>query len=364
MGVNGMVQAVALGDDFSGTDESLGGNINASALAFIGSTDKSLIVADHRVGSIVATWPAPAPITSVYCYSEEGKGGRVLSTDASGCVLIWECRTGTVLSSHSLNDGLTAGSTAKSEGGPRRRGGALHVSCLACAPLQTEAYEGARSEAPFAAAVCGDNSLRILERWSAGSSSGELFGSVRARHVLRGPQLRNWPIGAAWWRGLHHKPPRFSSKGGTASGSSGAAAAQNDLADSTEGRGSNDRVKQLPWSHALVLACGSADGKIHLYDASSLPKSPALSQEQAATAGDKATSPSLPHGLAASGTPVPVQVLPCRSPGDRTYCVDWHPHEPCLASGSADGMVRLWQPVARQVAKTSNTRTSRPPPRR
>jgi len=416
--INGMVQAVALGDELSIVDSSLG-NQNPSSLAFIGSTDRSLIVADHRVGSVVATWRAPAPITSVYCYDEEGSGGRVLSADASGSVLIWDCRTGTISASHNLGSGGGGGSGSSGLGHRdgsesvrhRRSGGSsqtLHISSLACVPLQTESYEGVRSEGPFTAAVCGDNSLRVLERLShvvrcfKGPSSieeTELQVTLRPRHVLRGPQLRNWPIGAAWWRGLHHKPPKFSAKGTSASSGNGGGVgvvgvsggvvvgsetAQLDLlTQETSSTLGNDRVKQLPWSHALVLACGSADGKIHLYDASSLPRSP-LPTTPFGTGGnggtgggggpavmDDKTSDSssqvLPHhdngsvplGLASSGAPQLVQVLASRSPGDRTYCVDWHPHEPCLASGSADGIVRLWQPVARQVAKTSNTRASR-----
>ena len=41
--------------------------------------------------------------------------------------------------------------------------------------------------------------------------------------------------------------------------------------------------------------------------------------------------------------PKPMQILTGHT--DRVYTVDWHPLEPCLATGSADGTLRLWAPA-------------------
>jgi hypothetical protein len=161
----------------------------------------------------------------------------------------------------------------------------------------------------------------------------------------------------------------------------------------------------VQWSHAQVLACGSADGKVYLFDASATPRLPPLDPHQLRTAADvhaaalaaasssssgsssfssNGGSSSLAGEVAGAGAgavlgwrefsacavsdgassasaggqvqgaPVPVQALAARGGGggggpvggaQRVYAVEWHPHEPRLASGGADGVVRLWAPV-------------------
>ncbi|CBN74243.1 conserved unknown protein [Ectocarpus siliculosus] len=65
------------------------------------------------------------------------------------------------------------------------------------------------------------------------------------------------------------------------------------------------------WQHSLVLATGSADGSIHVFD---------LSKGQ----GDE------------------IQTL--LGHRDRVYSADFHPTEPKLVSSSADKTVLIWEP--------------------
>ncbi|CAN0283832.1 unnamed protein product, partial [Discosporangium mesarthrocarpum] len=68
------------------------------------------------------------------------------------------------------------------------------------------------------------------------------------------------------------------------------------------------------WQQSVVLATGSAEGNIHLFD---------LSKWQ----GEE------------------MQVL--RGHTDRVYSVDFHPVDPKLVSCSADRTVRIWAPMRR-----------------
>lgn len=79
------------------------------------------------------------------------------------------------------------------------------------------------------------------------------------------------------------------------------------------GKGAVYRPCQMPIQSAFILASGSADGKILLYDVGG-----------------------------PSGTGERVQVL--RGHKDRVHAVEFHPTEPMLASCSADATVRLWSP--------------------
>ncbi|CAM9552433.1 unnamed protein product [Choristocarpus tenellus] len=69
------------------------------------------------------------------------------------------------------------------------------------------------------------------------------------------------------------------------------------------------------WQHSLVLATGSADGNIHMFD---------LSKSQ----GEE------------------MQIL--RGHEDRVYSVDFHPMDPKLVSCSADSTVRIWVPMRKR----------------
>ncbi|CAN0569715.1 unnamed protein product [Ectocarpus sp. 12 AP-2014] len=69
------------------------------------------------------------------------------------------------------------------------------------------------------------------------------------------------------------------------------------------------------WQHSLVLATGSADGSIHVFD---------LSKGQVSQCGDE------------------IQTL--RGHRDRVYSADFHPTEPKLVSSSADKTVLIWEP--------------------
>jgi WD40 repeat protein len=78
-------------------------------------------------------------------------------------------------------------------------------------------------------------------------------------------------------------------------------------------KGTVYRPCEMPIQSAFILASGSADGNVYLFDVG---------------------------GSAGSGGRV--QVL--RGHRDRVHAAEFHPSEPLLASASADNTVKLWTP--------------------
>lgn len=72
----------------------------------------------------------------------------------------------------------------------------------------------------------------------------------------------------AFFRGLHHRPPRvrLSLGGSGGSGGGGGKCAGGSKGSRGGGLGYDDLGKD--WQHSLVLATGSADGNIHVFDIS------------------------------------------------------------------------------------------------
>ena len=264
------VGVAILGDRGNGEgigDSSVGGSANdintGSTCHRIMTADGSgaMLVWDARTGQILlreSVDPAQTSTQSEEVQSGAGSSGTEVSNGGFGAN---DSRRG------------VRSETSRHGSAQRRRSGALNVSCLAVSPgnsrllrllydnepfrerfhnrdmgklrqtgltaenerlrelLRQEGRLGvSNDEGRYAAAVCSDNSIRIVDRCfydhaevaaklteaSATASSNrqaegmpkelpELPGVLlRTKQTLRGPQLRNWPIGAAWWRGAQH----------------------------------------------------------------------------------------------------------------------------------------------------------------
>ena len=222
---------------------------------------------------------------------------------------------------------------------------------------------------------CGDTDLFPVD-----ARVSELPGvMLRTKQVLRGPQLRNWPIGASWWKGADLGVEKQDNLPTTSAYLDGTG----DRLDTDALNVDTPAPTLFPWSQSLVLASGSADGRIYLYDIaknglmSMTPVSAEMMSQHllqtdsldacdftrtlknsdydikgrcsdvrdVSLGGIEDDSAAHPVGNKYSGRGAPsslIQVLSGHR--DRVYCVDWSPIEPCLASGSADGVVRLWRP--------------------
>ncbi|CAN0417998.1 unnamed protein product [Pylaiella littoralis] len=287
--------------------------------------------------SVVATWNCEAFVNSLHVYSD---GSKVVSADASGKILTWDTRTGGIVDSYSLEDPIhishiqasppdagrqdeeglllaancfdntlrvfhrrflnnsrprrsrhAGGGGGSGGGGSSGSGGGSHKTAGGGA--------GAGAAANAASSGTSSTSSQSSDAGKAASSSpgvgmGEVGEdrepSLELMHALRGHTVKNWPIRCAFFRGLHHRPPRVRlgvAKGGGGGGGGGGA-----------GRGGNGRGQQgggggsgsgagggggkggrycggmgnndlgNDWQHSLVLATGSTDGSIHVFDLS------------------------------------------------------------------------------------------------
>ncbi|CDF40849.1 unnamed protein product [Chondrus crispus] len=196
----------------------------------------------------------------------------------------------------------------------------------------------------FMAVNSYDNFLRVYDRGSS-LLKGEK-PELKAVHALSGIKNTHWPIKSSFFMGSDYRPPssgskhrrqrraRESSKASTTSAegrgvededryassseggdelsySSSSEAAENEAVDEEEADEAGTTIGG-PIQNSLILASGSADGNICLFDVGGRPGTGALLQT---LEGHK----------------------------DRVYGVDFHPNEPILASCSADCGIKIWQ---------------------
>lgn len=218
------------------------------------------------------------------------------------------------------------------------------------------------------------NYLKVYDRGSS------LFGPLKSTnlklmHSLRGVVNRNWPIKSSFFVGPNYRPqrapmhrrpaarnaralraeknPREAHSAGAStrdrvSGPSPTVGHEDDDANSSSdsredmddvyesssdeeepshapssrprtssgSRGWGYKSCQMPLPEAMILASGSADGNVLLFDVGG-----------------------------AGGTAGNVQTI--RAHKSRVHAVDFHPSEPILASCSADSLVKLWAPQSR-----------------
>ncbi|KAI9325055.1 WD40-repeat-containing domain protein [Zopfochytrium polystomum] len=225
-------------------------------IMFYGTSRNVLGILDRRKPDAALTIRNDSMVNSLYVFPD---AMSVLSADASGCLKTWDVRDGR--SCHSFVNEPTKKPIShitvcddKSDDGPRY--------------LAVNSY---------------DNVLRVYDRGFAPPDS-----SYRLLHALKGYKNKNWPIKSSF--------RRIKS-----SGSHGDIFAKADIpADTIDTIGDSD----------VLLATGSADPFVYLYQISSHGTSEFLQRLEGHT--------------------------------DRVYATSFHPTEPILASCSADFSVKLW----------------------
>jgi len=322
---DGLLQCVAYSEGF---DDYV---IESRGLVYVGSTSNKIYAVDLRDPLQIAhTLEAPAHVNALHVFND---GSKIISGDSSGSLVTWDSRTMKELEVTRLEVPVA-------------------ISHLAAAPPDAGHPE---NEGRWLAANCYDNTIRLLLRRSqtlqssygfyneskrmsfSSSSRGESVSTVSTNasspspsklgrliasglcsreveeslaqfQTFRGHTVKNWPIRLSFFKGVQHRNPKVRKReeGRKAS-----------LDGMETGIGNEDAGKD--WAHSLVLATGSADGKIHMFD---LSKN--MGNELQTIVGHT----------------------------DRVYCVDFHQNEPRLISSSADGTVRIWGP-----AKGNNRRS-------
>ncbi|KAG0261786.1 hypothetical protein BG011_000688 [Mortierella polycephala] len=248
---------------------------------FHGTTRNMLTMVDTRRDNSGApsgsatTLKNDAMVNSIYVYHD---GLTVISGDSVGYIKTWDMRTGKVLQSI-LNE-----PTKKpiSHIAVSKQRGLLGGADLA---------EAEEPESRWLAANSYDNVIRVYDRGFEPPTS-----MPRLIHSLKGYKNKHWPIKSAFFHGKDYTAARRVGKGRGGDG------------DEPQSMSSD---KDIPLESSLILASGSMDPYVYLFDVG---------------AGDGQ------YGL--------LQKLAGHT--DRVYDVDFHPIDHVLASGSADFSVKVW----------------------
>jgi WD40 repeat protein len=172
--------------------------------------------------------------------------------------------------------------------------------------LQLPALDASNGQRPgrFVAAGCGDSSIRLLD-----------WGSVPPHSPLQyvcggmaGQMFRGMPFRVALHRGMQFQEPL-----------SPRASRAPVMSTPPQGAAEPGGEGVRRWSESLLAVCGSVDGRVYVYDMSSMPGG-----------GEPANTDSAP-------------LLQCiDAHGGRVHAVAVNARYPLLATGSADHTVALW----------------------
>lgn len=233
---------------------------------YAGTSKKVIHLLDSRV-STEQKWENESMVNAVHV---DPQGYLVLTGDARGMIKSWDRRKGQCIE-ELTND-------------------ASHH------PIS---HLNSTEEGQFLAVNSYDNVLRVYDRDPKFSSSNmELVG------FMTGHKNKNWPIKSAFFTGtgntyvLQLPSPRFSTRKST----------DGDMEEHFTTEKARDSSLD-----PILLATGSADSRIYLYD------------------------------VQIGGQRLVQQI---EGHSDRVYCVDFHPTEPILASASADCSVKIWTPLS------------------
>ncbi|KAF9425460.1 hypothetical protein BGZ94_007514 [Podila epigama] len=234
---------------------------------------------ESSVSPSTLTFKNDAMINSIYVYHD---GLTVISGDSSGYLKTWDVRTGKVLQSI-LNE--PSKKPIANIAVSRQRGTAEGVHLA-----ETE-----EPESRWLAVNSYDNVIRVYDRGFEPPTT-----MPRLIHSLKGYRNKHWTIKSAFFHGKDYIAGAAARRPGKVRGGVDGEILQSVSSD-----------KDIPLESSLLLASGSMDPYVYLFDVGS---------------GD--------------GQYELLQKLGGHT--DRVYDVDFHPIDHVLASGSADFSVKVW----------------------
>ncbi|KAG0032747.1 hypothetical protein BGZ81_010146 [Podila clonocystis] len=247
---------------------------------FNGTTRNILSMTDTRKEGATSgslSFKNDAMINSIYVYHD---GLTVISGDSSGYLKTWDVRTGKVLQSI-LNE-PTKKPIANIAVSKQRGSDGINLA------------EAEEPESRWLAVNSYDNVIRVYDRGFEPPTT-----MPRLIHSLKGYRNKHWPIKSAFFHGKDYIAGAAARRPGKVRGGDGEETSQSVLG------------KDIPLESSLILASGSMDPYVYLFDVGG---------------GD--------------GQYEVLQKLGGHT--DRVYDVDFHPVDHVLASGSADFSVKVW----------------------
>ncbi|KAI8049073.1 WD40-repeat-containing domain protein [Syncephalis plumigaleata] len=253
-----------------------------------GTSRNKLLIYDQRQPDPIQQFTLDAMVNSLYFCTD---GNTIITGDANGSIDAWSlCTNQRITKIDSERTGIPIS----------------HVTTCRSAADRDE-------DAPYLAVNSYDNVIRFYKR------NQEPDGvNLRLLHSLKGCKNKNWPIRSSLFEGREHASLVATTRP-TVSHSE-----ELFLDDDEAGMSTNYNNSAIddnkPLESRMLLASGSADPFVYLYDVGGL-----------------------------EGTGHLLQRLEGHT--DRVYSVDFHPTEPILCSCSADATIKIWAPVGRAKKK-------------
>ena len=356
-------------------------SLSGGSLCYVGTTGKRMLTLDRRAGSIVASWDNDTMVSAVSILSESSSetqvgGGdeQLLTGDHGGHIRTWSRRMQRPIHSQ----------TNDSHNKP-----ISHLHCLRSSTQQLDAAEeridkeeedSNSDQRTLFATNSFDDVLRVYDSRrdggadkAASDATGTANGATddfQLLYELKGVKNQNWPIKSSFYRGkewlerqqwMELNELLSSSSSGSSSSSSppsspssphshsspssdderpdrGSSAPATSLSGRVVDVTTQDRPRQRPSSaaaavpfslpHSRLLASGSADGCVYVFDV---------------TAGGSNRGRGSVSDASGGGTECGSRLLQ-RLEGhrDRVYTCMFHPVEPVLFSAGADATVKVW----------------------
>ena len=270
-------------------------------LCYVGTTGKRVVTVDRRAGAVVTAWDNDSMVSAVDAGEAEDE---VMSGDHGGCIKRWSARTGRCLlvqhndPQHAPISDLHSLSPHPHRPPPFRPSSRSHDT------------DGDHAQPSLVAVNSFDDTVRVYEAAAAAARSGkggrereEARDELRLVQELKGVKGQNWPIRSAFYRGKEWH-------------------------EREEWRGLND-------------ALSSSSSEV-----SSPPSSPASPASSPSSSASDDSPPS-PQPLTQRVVDVTQREWPLRGRRRRASALAHSgpfslAHSILLASGSADGVVSVW----------------------
>ncbi|KAK4047618.1 hypothetical protein OIV83_005276 [Microbotryomycetes sp. JL201] len=280
---DGLVQTVAW------IHPSTGQGAESMNLFAYGTSGRILGVGDMRMDKPVLEMRSDTMINSIRSFK---RSPNLIVGDSSGAIRHFSLRSASFLPLPELS-----ASVAAVAGGAAGRKGPAPISCLA---LSSDSRRNT-TEPRWMASTGFDNFIRIYDR---GTDPVKMLANCpKLVHALKGKN-RNWPIKAAWFQGADYVDPQPVSKRRTAAVSRGRSRSASFSSDHPDHTSSDDEPlhqhsrassamnkrkddehqdRQRPLASSMLLAAGSSEPVVLLYDCTRIGESGSTS---AASAGN------------------------------------------------------------------------------
>lgn len=324
---------------------------------FVSSTRKQVIMYDRRAAHVSSSTTDAASVvldndTIVNTVHVTMDGVRLITGDHGGAIKAWDLREGRGATTSLSDNGLASTTQTIAVGMKYNDENKRPITHIHTSPPLVGETHGR-----FMAVNSYDAFLRVYDRGSVILPSAE--PEVTAVHALRGVVNAHWPIKSSFFLGADYVPPKASRRVKARSrwrdrGSESRSTKSDRAMDDDHDRASSNEDSDDDEVHTSSTSEEDVSEPVDANDAGTLPPTsrPQDAAPGAVIGGAIQAALILASG-SADGRVYVFDVGGRRGRGgllqtldghkDRVYAADFHPYEPILASCSADCGIKIWQ---------------------